>query len=182
MKNIETLLRRYKEGDLNAEELDELNRMTHRDQVLQAANMQVRAIKRRRYTTVAGIAAVLLVTSVIFFARPSVDSQLAEMPIVAKADVPTVDESVPNVPIVSNQVESRQVGGSVVTETRQPDTAILLPKQGPVPVAPIEQIVSEEMDVEQMEPTIVSDDPIVACNSQCSPDSVINDIWKFLRT
>ncbi len=182
MKNIETLLRRYKEGDLNAEELDELNRMTHRDQVLQAANMQVRAIKRRRYTTVAGIAAVLLVTSVFFFARPSVDNQLTEMPVVAKTDVPTLDETVPSTPMVSNQTESKQVGGLIETGTRQHDTAILQPKPRLIPVAPVEQIVNEGVDMEQLEPSIVTDDPIVACNTQCSPDSVINDIWKFLRT
>lgn len=182
MKNLETLLRRYNEGDLSAEELDELNRMTHRDQVLQAANMRVRTIQRRRYTTVAGVAVVLLVTGVFFFARPSVDNHLAEMPIVAKADVPTLDESVPSTPIVSDQMESPEVRGTVVTETRQYDTAILQPKPGTVPVAPVEQMVSEEVDREHLEPAIVSEDPIVACNTQCSPDSVINDIWKFLRT
>ena len=28
---------------------------------------------------------------------------------------------------------------------------------------------------------LLDPDPIVACNTQCSPDSVINDIWNFLR-
>ena len=182
MKNLETLLRRYNEGDLNAEELDELNRMTHRDQVLQAANMRVRAIQRRRYTTVAGVAVVLLVTGVFFFTQPSVDNQLAETPIMAQADVPTLSEVEPSTPVISKQAESTQQMSSIETRTRQHDTAILQPKPKLVSVAPVEQAVSEEVDIEQMEPVVVSDDPIVACNTQCSPDSVINDIWKFLRT
>ena len=182
MKNLETLLRRYNEGDLNAEELDELNRLTHRDQVLQAANMRVRAIQRRRYTTVTGVVVVLLVTGVFFFARPSVDNQLAEMPIVAKADVPTLSEMEPNMPSISQLTESKQPENVVETKTRQHDMDVLQPKPKLVSVTPVEQPVSEEVDVEQLEPAIVNDDPIVACNTQCSPDSVINDIWKFLRT
>ena len=189
MKNLETLLRRYNEGDLNAEELDELNRLTHRDQVLQAANMRVRAIKRRRYSAVAGVAVVLLVTGVFFFARPSVDNQLAETPIMAQADVPTLSEEESGVPVVSKQVEPTQQMTSIETKARQHDTAILQPKPklvasqpSSVSVVPVGQTVSEEVEVEQFEPAIVSEDPIVACNTQCSPDSVINDIWKFLRT
>ena len=182
MKNLETLLRRYNEGDLNAEELDELNRLTHRDQVLQAANMRVRAIKRRRYSAVAGVAVVLLVTGVFFFARPSVDNQLAETPIMAQADVPTLSEEASGMPVVSKQEEPTQQMTSIETRMRQHDTSILQPKPKLVSVAPVEQAVSEEVDVEQLEPPIVSEDPIVACNTQCSPDSVINDIWKFLRT
>ncbi|MBR6990724.1 MAG: hypothetical protein IKH97_00715 [Bacteroidales bacterium] len=182
MKNLETLLRRYNEGDLNAEELDELNRMTHRDQVLQAANMRVRAIKRRRYSAVAGVAVVLLVTGVFFFARPSVDNQLAETPIMAQADVPTLSEEESGMPVVSKQEEPTQQMTSIETRMLQHDTSILQPKPKLVSVVPVEQAVSEEVDVEQLEPPIVSEDPIVACNTQCSPDSVINDIWKFLRT
>ena len=33
-----------------------------------------------------------------------------------------------------------------------------------------------------IEPAVTTnDEPIVACNTQCSPDSVINDIWNFLN-
>lgn len=37
-------------------------------------------------------------------------------------------------------------------------------------------------DIAAAEPSSYSvSEPVVACNTQCSPDSVINDIWNFLK-
>ena len=37
-------------------------------------------------------------------------------------------------------------------------------------------------DIAVAEPSSYSvSEPVVACNTQCSPDSVINDIWNFLK-
>ena len=150
MSNLENLLRRYQEGGLTPEEVDELNQLTHRDQVFSAACQQAKVVRRRQGSIVCGVAAVLLVTGVVFLARPTVSNGLSDAPIVAQADAPKPTESLTGIPSGSDLPESPELEATS-TQTPQHDTA-------------------------------VADDPIVACNTQCSPDSVINDIWKFLRT
>jgi hypothetical protein len=182
MSNLEKLLRSYQEGSLNPEELAELNRLTHRDQVLHAASQQVRAIRNRRYSAVAGVSAVLLVAGIVVFARPSVDNSLAEKPVVAQADVPTIDVSASENLLAPVQTEVRQVEVKPASSARHHDIDVLQPKPSLVSNEPVEQPVSIETVMEQREPSTIIDEPVVACNTQCSPDSVINDIWKFLRT
>ena len=182
MSRMDNLLSRYHEGSLNPEELDELNRLTHRDQVLHVANQQARSINRRRYTAVTGVAAVLLVTGVIFFVSPSVDNALPDSPVVAKADMPKPSGIVPDVQSVHTQRESTFNMEETNHKTRQYDTTVLQPKPSLVSPIPAEHLVNVETVVEQLEPSAIVDEPIVACNTECSPDSVINDIWKFLRT
>ena len=182
MNRMENLLSRYHEGSLNPEELAELNRLTHRDQVLHAANQQARSINRRRNTVVTGVAAVLLVTGIIFFVSPSVDNALLDKPVVARADAPKPSEIVPDVQHVHPQRESTFNKEETNHKTCQYDTAVMRPKPTLVSPVPTEHLVNVETVVEQMEPSTIVDEPIVACNTECSPDSVINDIWKFLRT
>ena len=185
MKDLETLLRRYQEGDLDSEELDELNRLTHRDKVLNAANRQARIIRHRRYTAMAGVAAVLLVTGVIYFNHSSVDNSLSEMPVLAQADVPKptemVEHEMPEVPIQRESPTTMTVAKPDPSVHNQ-DSDIIQPKHRTDATMPVERQASMESVMEHHAPSVATDDPIVACNTQCSPDSVINDIWKFLRT
>ena len=182
MNNVESLLRRYQEGSLTPEELSELNQLTHRDKVFAAACQQAKAIHRRRYAAVSGVAAVLIVVGVIFFARPSVDNALSEMPMVAQTNVPKPTEMEPNVPASSATPKATEVVSTPAPKVRHNDTAVLQSEPKLVSPVTIEQPASVEAVVESQEPSVVVEDPIVACNTQCSPDSVINDIWKFLRT
>ena len=48
MTKLETLLQQYADGTLTPEGQDELNRLTHRDQVLASASMQAGKIRRKR--------------------------------------------------------------------------------------------------------------------------------------
>lgn len=178
MKDIEKLLCRYQEGGLSPDELAELNRLTHRESVMEAAFKQARAIKVRRYSIVAGVAVVLAVAGTVFHAQSGL-GDATEMPIVAQAEVPKPYEvvEVPETTNVSQTKEPKAVSDVVV---RSHDTAVISPKPQLAPVATVEPTV--EAIVEQHEPSVVATEPIVACNTECSPDSVINDIWKFLRT
>ena len=177
MSNLEHLLRRYGEGNLSPEELAELNQLTRRDQVLASARQQANAIHRRRYGVV-GMVAVLAVTGTVFFLHPSADKNIAEMPVVAQTEAPRLTEPVAE-PLLKANGTNKTVS---VQTTRQHDTAIIMPKSTPISSKPVEQPVDVEAVVEQMEPATIVDETIVACNTDCSPDSVINDIWKFLRT
>ena len=182
MSNLENLLRRYQEGSLTPDELSELNQLTHRDKVFAAACQQAQGIRRRRRAVVAGVAAVLVVTGAVFYIQSSTDNMLGDSPVVAQADVPRPAEvGLPSVsiPTAPNVVE---VVSTSSTNVNHYDTAVLQPKPGLVSPVVVEQPVNVETVVESQEPSVVADDPIVACNTQCSPDSVINDIWKFLRT
>ena len=181
MKNIENLLHRYYEGDLAPEELAELNRLTHRDQVLQAASRQAQVIRRRRHSAIVGAVAVLVVVGVVYFAQPTMDNKLNESPMVAKADVPAMNEAVTNTQVTPIQTESQQVVTTAVSNDSHHEIEDMHPEPKLVQAAQVEQPINIEAVVEQQESSVVSE-PVVACNTQCSPDSVINDIWKFLRT
>ena len=181
MSNLENLLRRYHEGGLTPEEMDELNQLTHRDQVFSSACRQAKAIRRRQVSVVCGVAAVLLVTGVVFLTRPTVDADLSDTPIVAQTDLPKPTEPITEMPS-DNALPKAPATEVSSTQSPQLDTARLLPKPSLITPQAVEQPASVETIVEHQQPTIVTDDPIVACNTQCSPDSVINDIWKFLRT
>ena len=192
MSNIQNLLHRYQEGTITPDELDELNRLTHRDQVLQSANRQAAAIHRRRRNTVVGVAAVLLVVGVVFYVSPNATDALSDMPTVAQADVPSVtpaDTPTDNYSETQSDVEKNN---TVVRQSEPIREEEHHPKPALVASEPVQQLDNptpppvEKVPVETFG-TVESlaahpSDPIVACNTQCSPDSVINGIWKFLRT
>ena len=179
MKNIEELLLRYRDGSLTPDELAELNQLTHRDRVMDAARKQARAIKVRRYTVVAGVAAVLAVAGTVFHTQSAFDGA-ADMPMVAQAEVPSPNKAA--APEVTSMPQTGETKAVTVKDVRSYDTAIISPKPRLVSADPVEQPANMETIVEQQEPSMLASDPVVACNTECSPDSVINDIWKFLRT
>ena len=114
MKDIENLLQRYQEGDLDSEGLAELNRLTHRDRVLQAASRQAQAIHRRRQTAVVGVVAVLVVVGVVFLTLPKTNNTINDSPIMAKTEVPTLNEAIANTQTEAVQTESPLVVTSPV--------------------------------------------------------------------
>lgn len=179
MTNLEDLLRRHAEGTLTPDQQAELNLLTHREQVVRAATLRASQIRRRRNASVAAVASVLLVAGSIFFTRPSADSSMAaDMPVVAKTEVPSVD-----IPI-SEVSEAEEVVAPALLPTSTVETKIESIVSEPMrPVRSRQAEVPEStVDLNQMAPEVInSGDAVVACNTQCSPDSVINDIWNFLR-
>lgn len=188
MSNIENLLRRQYEGNISPEELSELERLTHREQVIETATRRAKVIRRRHLAGVTGVASVLIIAGFIVFVYPSIGGINTGKPMVAKTEIPEI------VPSNVTKVEPIQ---STIPETpvQETSTKSILDEEEPVlkqstmlhpskSVSASEIIRNEpEEVVNDIQPTIISDcDPIVACNTACSPDSVINDIWKFLRT
>lgn len=177
MKELESLLKKYAEGTITQEEQSQLEQLTHRDRVVSAAGQQAVAIHRRRVVrigTVASIAVVLAVGATFLF-RPNVQEAKNEAVLVAETDVQSVQPTA--TPSVQEEVQTP------VSRPQQPvlittDVAEVTPAEQQVMV---EKVVSAELQDEVMPAVVISSDPVVACNTQCSPDSVINDIWKFLK-
>jgi len=188
MSNLENLLRRQYEGALTPEEQSELDRLTHRDQVIEAANRRAKVLRRRQFAGAMGVVSVLLVAGTIFFVRPLVGQSNSTMPVVAKADVPKADASVleePETFTTSQQDElSEATSVDVVSVTQRPSAKTAVSRQDSSPVATPKQVYASQDELaDELQPSAILDcEPVVACNTACSPDSVINDIWKFLRT
>ena len=156
MKNpeIEQLLMRYREGTLSDSELDELNRLSGRDTLMDSACRKADGIIRRRRATlftaagliVAGAAAWTLLLNPLH-SEPTLVAE-AVVPEVVLPDIPEPVVEQPAVPVKAVE--------------RKP-AAKPLPRHTTVLPA-----------------AATDDEPIVVCNNHCEADSVISDIWKFL--
>lgn len=183
MSNIDTLLRRHYEGIITPEEQSELDSLTHRDQVIKAATQRAKVLRHRQLASAIGIASVLLIAGGIFIINSSTNPLKSDKPLMAQASVPAVsvvETSPSSVHSTVSASESPQ-GLPAVQESKS-----AMPEPQPIPKqevgAALAQSVEDEV-ADEIAPTVLSEsDPIVACNTACSPDSVINDIWKFLRT
>ena len=183
MSNIENLLRRHYEGVITQEEQSELDCLTHRDQVISAANKRARVLHHRRMAGATGVASVLLVAGAIFFLHPSYDPAKAEFPTVARTDVPKMPVSIPTQPSIVIETPQNQSRPADVRMALDETAVPTVHKEQPAAIEPV----ATQSDGPQVDdivpPTVITDsETIVACNTACSPDSVINDIWKFLRT
>ncbi len=188
MSNIEDLLRRQYEGSITPEEQSELDCLTHRSQVIAAATRRAKVLRRRQLAGVTGVASILLVAGLIFFVHPTAGEMKTDSRVVAKTDIPEMP--------VTTEVEAEQQPAAF-QERPASDKAINAVQDGAVPVsapsvavsesAPtealsVEKAVSQETFIDVPPTTITRSEPVVACNTACSPDSVISDIWKFLNT
>lgn len=149
---IQELLAKRQEGTLTDSELDELYRLTGRDEVMARADRRASGILRNRRigAGIMGFAAVIAVGAVLLFSpttQHAVETAATQTP-AAPIEVPDMQQ-----PPVQTTVESAAPQVAVVKQQ---------PKRQPVTT--------------KAKPT----EPVVMCNSQCDADSVINDIWKFL--
>jgi hypothetical protein len=158
---IQQLLEHYQQGTLSDSEVAELNRLTHRDEVMASAEQRARGIVRRRWSVVAAVAG-LVVSGAVAIALLA-PGQVSET-LVAEAEVPEVVTTSPE-PLVEQQPEA---AAPVVPATAKQRVATVRP-------AAVQHVV-EAVAVH----TVEDEDPVVMCNNQCEADSVINDIWKFL--
>ena len=182
MKQIEILLQRYAEGVITPEEQSELNKLTHRDDVLHSASIQATKIRRRRNAMVTATASILLVVGLFLTLNISGNQNTTQSPLLAKANPSFLDTS----PTVAPTLEP--AGTTTTISSVQSHETTLEPAQ--ITTEPISSPAPRRQVVETSQPQIhsetepmahVANDPVVACNTQCSPDSVINDIWNFLN-
>ena len=180
MSSIENLLRRRQEGTITDEELIELNQLTHRDQVIEAATQRAKVIRHRRY---AGV-------GLFFTIHHNSNGPIADGPLMAQAEAPST-------PAVQSDADAPQPKTPTVAAASKDEDTFQLNVQHDVKATkPVMQAAPSSNDMEyvsavqhyeavaeEMEPSVSYEgETVVACNTQCSPDSVINDIWKFLRT
>lgn len=151
--SLQYLLEKYREGTLNDEERAELEHLTHKDEVLAAANRKVRGIIWRRVSLT--IATVMVVGAGVVAVLP----REAEAPLMAEAkEIPA--------PVVERQRDALPA----VEENIAPTVA----KEEPQPaVVPQSRRVGRAAKAKKVE-------PVVICNNQCEADSVLSDIRKFL--
>ena len=84
MKQIETLLQRYRNGEITPEEQAELNRLTHRDEILNAAASRAAKIRRQRTTVVSSVASVVIVAAVFLTITANNSTPTADTPLLAQ--------------------------------------------------------------------------------------------------
>jgi hypothetical protein len=187
MTELESLLRRYAQGDITQEELQRLDTLSHRDEVLAGAAVRARTLRRQRaarMTVAASVAVVVALVAVIALrvgnpagvadnvleasmtTPPAVTTTLETMAVPAEVQAPARQTARP--------AAAREVAQAVPPAERNvPQPAAEALQEPPVPVQVREEVPVTVHGAEGY--------PVVACNSECSPDSVINDIWRFLR-
>lgn len=181
MKEIETLLQRYAEGTLDNDGLDELNRLTHRTTVISHATKQAAIARRRRMTrSVASIALLVVVaTGFTLFLRPA-SLEPSAGPLVAQQPTETIPETA-SLSATSPSLTPDEVSTAKAVRAKGKTPAMVSSsKAQPIP-ASVEKHVTPVVMEEVASPIVEEVDQVVVCNTQCSPDSVINDIWRFLR-
>ena len=159
--SIQRLLEKYREGTLSPAELTELNRLTHKDEVVKAASHRAgRIIMRRRVAWTSMAVVALLVTGVgVRIVMPSGEEPV----LVAEQRVPME---------VQPQQEESEVTEAIAAKVEQilPEVPKVVRAHKPTPRRGKP---SSAMDVAVSK-------PVVVCNNQCEADSVINDIKRFL--
>lgn len=149
---LQQLLAKYQNGTISDEELQQLNTLSRRDEVLAAADREARGIMRRR--TVRTVALSLTGLMVVGAGVWMLTAPQQQGNMVAEV------QPVPQITVVEPQ--------PVATE--EPEAAAV---ESP---APVRKAAAKPAAVAKQE----ADDPVVICNNQCDADSVISDIWKFL--
>ena len=152
-ETIKALLAKRKAGTLTDEELEMLNRLTRRDEVVAGAEERAAVIVgRRRRAMAACVAACMMVVAagLLFTQRHDTAPMVAQQETVV--EIPEEENIMTPV-----EVAPQQTAAVNVDKTAAPTKA-------------------DRKHVAK--PT--AEDPVVMCNSQCDADSVISDIWKFL--
>lgn len=122
--SLQYLLEKYREGTLNEEERVELERMTHKDEVMAAANCQVKGIIRRRVSL--AVAAVMVAGAGVMAVLP----HDVQQPLVAEVqEVPVVQEETPwveEVIIPAVKKEPQRKASTVVSKTKRRDEPVVV--------------------------------------------------------
>ena len=166
--NLPRLLDKYREGTISDAELAELNRLTHRDEVLASANRRAGTILFRRYAgrTDLAVAALLLLGAGVWALRPHHD----DSPLVAEAQLPAA------APLAAPQPAAPPAAAPLASQppATAPKTSRKAARQAQPKHAPA--VVTKQLQLIDDQPV----ESVVTCNNKCEADSVISDIWKFL--
>lgn len=169
---IETLLKKHEEGSLTDEERDLLETATGKATVMSQACQRATMLRRRRVGMAAGLCSLLLVAGAIVLWQPKAE----EMPKMATLSQPqTVREPLPQAETEAAQELPLQEAHSGLEKVQAAVT---------LPVAKYPRTQRTVVPQQAKETTValqVVEAPQVSCNLQCDADSVISDVWKFLK-
>ncbi len=159
--SIQQLLAKRQAGTLTDCELQELNRLTHKDEVVAAAEQAATGITHRRRLIVSAVAVVAVAIGTVGIAL-----------LVPKQEVPMVAQQ---------QALPQPVAVEEVPQTVEAPATPVAPAAAKTTVAP-KPAVAQAQPVKSVPQAVETRhaDPTVMCNNQCEADSVISDIWKFL--
>lgn len=162
MKNesLQQLMERYREGTLSESEVDELNRLCHRDEVMAAAEKRANGIVRRRRSIAFTVAGLLVAGVATWSLLPQRHDSTPLMAGTAVPEAAPLPEPVREVPVET---------AVPVTPTARPATSVRTAKR-----------TAEAHHTNSVHSQPEATGTVVTCNNQCEADSVINDIWKFL--
>lgn len=179
MNNLEYLLRRHAEGSLTPEEKTQLDMFTHHDDVMKAANQRAGQIRRQRGLGISAAASVLIVAG-FFFLHNGTSETLSGSPVTAEAEIPTAtavqSEKAPVQPLPA----AAETAYSKTSIIRHDTTSKLRQARDTEPIQAVEPSTTN-LSEEIASDVHLAPSPIVACNTECSPEDVIDDIWKFLN-
>ncbi len=177
MDDIQRLLQKYHDGTLPPGEQAELDRLTHKDEVLGEAFHKADGIVRRRrvrYLAMAMTGLVLLGAGVWTVAggQRSADSGLAAVQETVAQEPPAPPETTQ--PTIATETPATQEPVLVAAAKPAAVAGRKKPRAGKATPATIHRTPITDHQPKGTEKTVV------VCNTQCEADSVINNIWKFL--
>lgn len=156
--SIQQLLAKRQAGTLTDSELQELNRLTHKDEVVAAAEQAAAGIVRRRRLITSAVALVAVAVGTVGIAM-----------LVPKNEVTLIAQQQPTPQITVVEEIPQSIEAPVEAVAAKPAVA----KKTTAPVARQIENVAHPRVAKKADPTVM-------CNNQCEADSVISDIWKFL--
>lgn len=177
--NLQELLDRYRSGNITDDEMSRLDELSGRSEVMAGAMHRARTLRRRRVLGgVAAVGAIALVATVGLHqinptptqeAKPVIVKVIAEPEAVAEPET-TVNPIAEAKPATTKRAK---------VKNREPKLLASQPTIAPIAINAATNIETEP-DIHVEHPAL-PDEPTVLCNTQCNADSVINEIWKFLK-
>ena len=162
--SIQQLLAKRQAGTLTDSELEELNRLTHKDEVVAAAEQAATLIVRRRRLVTSSVALVAVAVAVFGITLLVPKNEMLLVAQQQPAPQPVEVEEMPQA------VEAPAALAVPTTPAASKHTTAPNPA---VAQAQPAKSVPQAAETHRTDPTVM-------CNNQCEADSVINDIWKFL--
>lgn len=181
MSDLDLLLKKYRQGTISDQEMEQLNTLTRRDQVVEAACRRATTLRRRRQVVLSVSAVVLLLGGVgallfsnlaphtgdsqLFAAQPDISADAGDLnPAQSAADAAPVTVVLQEHCLASETMSRPiEVASNSPRQTQREQSRRLSHETAPV-IAPSQTEI-----------------PQVMCNVGCNADSVINDVWDFLN-
>ncbi len=177
--NLQDLLDRYRSGNITDDEMARLEELSGRDEVMAGATHRARTLRRRRLLGgIAAVGAIALVATVGLHQMRPTPTQDTK-PVIAKviAEPETVAEPEPE----STPIPEAKPATAPKADIKSSEPTLLASKPTTAPAAiNTATVIEPEPDIRVEHPAL-PDEPTVLCNTQCDADSVINEIWKFLK-